>query len=317
MLGLAFAILNSWTALSASLSLALPSGGPTSVIWGLVTAGVCNLCLAASMAEFLSAYPTAGGQYHWVAVIAWKRWVPILSWITGWINVGGWIALVASGGLLGSQLIVGIISLESPSYVPQRWHQFLIYIGYNLFAFLVNAYGISWIPLLNKAAITWSIAGFAIISITVLATASPNYNSGDLVFREFINETGWPDGIAWLLGLLQGGLGLTGYDAVAHMIEEIPNASLEGPKIMIYCVCIGLFTGFIFLTCLLFVAGDLTPVISSAAGPLGQILYNATNSHAGTICLLMFPLVCLLFATTSIMTTSSRMTYGTFAQVTG
>lgn len=61
MLGLAFAILNSWTALSASLSLALPSGGPTSVIWGLMTAGVCNLCLAASLAEFLSAYPTAGG----------------------------------------------------------------------------------------------------------------------------------------------------------------------------------------------------------------------------------------------------------------
>src|SRR3954454_23026162 len=56
MLGLAFAILNSWTALSASLSLALPSGGPTSVIWGLITAGICNLCLAASLAEFLSAY---------------------------------------------------------------------------------------------------------------------------------------------------------------------------------------------------------------------------------------------------------------------
>ena len=58
MLGLAFAILNSWTALSASLSLALPSGGATSVLWGLVTAGVCNLCLSASLAEFLSAYPT-------------------------------------------------------------------------------------------------------------------------------------------------------------------------------------------------------------------------------------------------------------------
>jgi choline transport protein len=99
MLGLAFAILNSWTALAASLSLALPSGGSVSVIWGLITAGVCNLCLAASLAEFLSAYPTAGGQYHWVAVISWKPWVPILSWITGWINVSGWIALVASGGV--------------------------------------------------------------------------------------------------------------------------------------------------------------------------------------------------------------------------
>lgn len=58
MLGLAFAILNSWTALSTSMSLALPSGGSTSVIWGLVTAGFFNLCLSASLAEFLSAYPT-------------------------------------------------------------------------------------------------------------------------------------------------------------------------------------------------------------------------------------------------------------------
>lgn len=63
MLGLAFAILNSWTALSSSLGLALPSGGSTSVIWGLLTAGICNLAIAASLAEFLSAYPTAGGQY--------------------------------------------------------------------------------------------------------------------------------------------------------------------------------------------------------------------------------------------------------------
>lgn len=62
MLGLAFAILNSWTALATSLSLALPSGGPTSVLWGLITAGICNLCLAASLAEFLSVWPSAGGQ---------------------------------------------------------------------------------------------------------------------------------------------------------------------------------------------------------------------------------------------------------------
>jgi choline transport protein len=27
-----------------------------------LTAGICNLALAASLAEFLSAYPTAGGQ---------------------------------------------------------------------------------------------------------------------------------------------------------------------------------------------------------------------------------------------------------------
>ncbi|KAK3624356.1 hypothetical protein LTR56_021074 [Elasticomyces elasticus] len=309
MLGLAFAILNSWTALSASLSLALPSGGPTSVIWGLITAGVCNLCLAASLAEFLSAYPTAGGQYHWVAVISWKRWMPILSWVTGWINVFGWMSLVATAGLLGSQLIIGIISLYDENYSPQPWHQFLIYIGYNVVAAVLNAFGNHMLPYINKTAIIWSISGFAIICITILACASPDYNSGDLVYRTFINETGWPGGVAWLLGLLQGGLGLTGFDATAHMIEEIPNAAVEGPKIMIYCVAIGIGTGFVFLSCLLFVAGPLEEVISSPAGPLGYILYHATGSRAGTVCLLLFPLICLLFANVSIMTTSSRMTY--------
>lgn len=49
--GLAFAILNSWTAMAASLSLALPSGGPTSVIWGVIVSGIGDLCIAASLAE--------------------------------------------------------------------------------------------------------------------------------------------------------------------------------------------------------------------------------------------------------------------------
>ena len=219
------------------------------------------------------------------------------------------MALTATAGLLGSQLIVGIIALYQPSYTPEPWHQFLIYLAYNLIAALVNAFGNSILPYINQVAISWSIAGFVIISITVLACASPDYNSAEFVFTDFINETGWPDGIAWLLGLLQGGLGLTGYDATAHMVEEIPNAAIVAPKILIYCVLIGMFTGFIFLMCLLFVAGDATKVISSPAGPVGYILYHATGSKAGTVCLLMFPLVCLLFAGISIMTTSSRMTY--------
>ncbi|KAK4505743.1 hypothetical protein PRZ48_003708 [Zasmidium cellare] len=309
MLGLAFAILNSWTALSTSLSLALPSGGPTAVIWGLITAGFFNLCLSSSLAEFLSAYPTAGGQYHWVQIISWPKYRRILSWITGWINVFGWMALVATGGLLGSQIIIGIIAMYDPNYHAERWHQFLIYIGYNIAAALINAFGNAILPILNKTAILWSISGFVVICITILACASPDYNSGDTVYREFINETGWPDGLAWLLGLLQGALGLTGFDATAHMVEEIPNAAVEAPKIMIYAVAIGTFTGFVFLSCLLFVAGDLEQVISSPAGPLNQIILNATGSRAGTVCLLMFPLICLIFATTSIMTTSSRMTY--------
>jgi len=58
--------------------------------------------------------------------------MPILSWITGWANVSGWVststlpalhrgcmltfqvALTATGGLLGSELVIGVISLMHP-----------------------------------------------------------------------------------------------------------------------------------------------------------------------------------------------------------
>lgn len=37
--------------MAASLNLALPSGGPTAVIWGIVPSFIGNLCMAASLAE--------------------------------------------------------------------------------------------------------------------------------------------------------------------------------------------------------------------------------------------------------------------------
>lgn len=312
MLGLSFAILNSWTALAASLSLALPSGGPITVIWGLVTAGICNLSLAASLAEFLSAYPTAGGQYHWAAMIAPQSMKRGISWVTGWINLSGWVALVATNSSLASTLIINMISLMHGDYVYQRWHQFLIYLGVTFTSFAVNAFMQRLLPKVNGVALAWSMAGFVIISITILACAAPDYATGRYVFATWINETGWPDGIAWLLGLLQGGLGLTGFDAVAHMIEEIGDAAIEGPKIMIYCQYIGISTGFIFLVVVLFASGGMKnakTIINASAGPLLEIFYIATDNRAGAVCLLMFPLICFIFAGISVLTTSSRMTF--------
>ncbi|KAH8677654.1 amino acid/polyamine transporter I [Xylariales sp. PMI_506] len=309
MLGLAFAILNTWTALAASISLALPSGGPSAVIWGLMVAGICNLCLAASLAEFLSAYPTAGGQYHWAAIVSWKPWSRGISYVTGWINVSGWVALTATGGLLGSTFVLNIIALFNADYESKPWHQFLIYIAFSLAALVINAFANRLLPLVTKAAFYWSVAGFIIISITILACASPNYQSGAFVYGSFINEVGWPDGLSWLLGLLQGAFALTGFDGVAHMIEEIPEPHIQGPRIMLYCIGIGMGSGFIFLSCLLFCVADVDAAISSAYGPLLQVFMDATKSPAGSTCLLMFPLVCMLFTTVSLLATSSRMSY--------
>ncbi|QUC20576.1 uncharacterized protein UV8b_04817 [Ustilaginoidea virens] len=309
MLGLAFAILNTWTALAASINLALPSGGPSSVVWGLVAAGLANLCLAASLAEFLSAYPTAGGQYHWAAIVSWRRASRSVGYITGWINVCGWVALSASGPLLGSTFVVNVVSLLRPGYEAMPWHQLLIYIAFAVVALVTNALLTRLLPYFTKASFFWSVAGLAVVFVTVLACASPNFQPASFVYGQFSNTTGWPDGLAWLLGLLQGAFALTGFDATAHMIEEIADPQRRGPKIMLYSIAIGMLTGFVFLSALLFCVADVDQVINARWGPLLQVFMDATKSRAGSVCLLMFPLICIVFTTITLVCTSTRMSY--------
>lgn len=47
------------------------------VVWGWLAVGLLNLCIAASMAELLSAYPTAGGLYYWSWALAPQRSVVV------------------------------------------------------------------------------------------------------------------------------------------------------------------------------------------------------------------------------------------------
>lgn len=76
------------------------------------------------------------------------------------------------------------------AYDPQRWHQFLIYIGLTLLSFVINASMNSLLPVIYHGAFMWSIGCFVIVSITVLACASPDFNSAYFDFCNFINQTG-------------------------------------------------------------------------------------------------------------------------------
>jgi len=277
--------------MAASLSVALPSGGPSAVIWGIIPSFIGNLCMALSMAEICHTYPTSGGQYHWSAVLASAKHAPLISYICGWFAVAGWWALTATAGSLAGSLILGAYALKNPDYEAQRYQTFVIYVGYTLIACALNLWGLRILPLLNKAAITWSLVGAAAIAIVCLACKSGDYQSGSFVFGKYINETGWNNGVAWILGLLQSSFGLTAYDAVSHMVEEMPNPHRNAPFAMVLAVIIGSVSSFIFLICLLFTITDVDTLLESSAGALIGAIYQATNNVAGTICLSIFPIV--------------------------
>jgi hypothetical protein len=54
---------------------------------------------------------------------------------------------------------------------------------------------------LTYIAVFWSITAWIATSAVILATAPKT--DAEFVFTVFTNETGWPDGVAWMLGLLQ------------------------------------------------------------------------------------------------------------------
>ena len=76
-----------------------------------------------------------------------------------------------------------------------------------------------------------------VISILLLALCPKA--TADFVFTSFDNQTGWPDGMAWLLGLLQPALSLIGFDVVMHMAEEMPNPRRDVPKAMLLAIASG------------------------------------------------------------------------------
>lgn len=62
------------------------------MVWGWVIVSFMTMFVALSMAEVVSAIPTAGGPYYWAAVLAPKRISPLMSWITGWFNFLGQVS---------------------------------------------------------------------------------------------------------------------------------------------------------------------------------------------------------------------------------
>lgn len=59
------------------------------VIYGFILVAILQSFLGASLAEFISSYPTEGAMYHWIGAIAPRRATGFLSFVTGWLTVAG------------------------------------------------------------------------------------------------------------------------------------------------------------------------------------------------------------------------------------
>ncbi|CAM1508165.1 Fc.00g050130.m01.CDS01 [Cosmosporella sp. VM-42] len=309
MVAMTFAILNTWIALAGTMGLVLPSGGSVAFLYGFIFCVLCNFALAASLGELAAIWPTAGGQYHFVYALCTEKWRKMMSFFVGWINIAGWLTLVTTEGFFAAQFIsAASVVASNGRYQIEAWKTYLFFIAILTFSTASNIWGNRILGKWNDMALYWSILSVVIISIVLLSISDKT--DAKFVFTSFQNETGWPDGMAWMLGLLQSALSLIGFDVVLHMTEEMPNPRRDAPRAMMYAIGVGGTTGTIFILVILFCLTDPTTVMTTSTGmPIVGLILQATGSRAAACIMALMLGICFINGTNACTTSASRLMY--------
>jgi amino acid transporter len=319
MLALAFSVLGTWSTFAQDLASGLTNGGPVSILWGLCLVTFCNICVAVSLGELLSSMPTALGQAYWVHRLWDTPTGRFASYLCAWINTFGWWTLTASQIAFMTDFVLAFKVMYEPGWkgASKGWVEFLVYLGITLLFTIVNLVACrkdEVLPMFNNFVGIWFGGLFVVFSMALLIAVG---TKGDLSFQPasfalggWINSTGWSDGVVWFTGLVQAAYGLTAFDSVVHMVEEIPQPRTNGPKAIYLAVVCGAASGFVFMIVCLFCIQNVGHVINSPTGlPFMQLVQDAVGLQGAVALLALFEFNGLSQGV-SIATTASRLTWG-------
>ncbi|CAO2167694.1 unnamed protein product [Urochloa humidicola] len=288
-----FSIISVLTGVTTMYNTGLRYGGPVSMTLGWFVVAAFNACVALSMAEICSAYPTSGGLYYWSAKLAGKDWAPLASWVTGWFNIVGQWAGTTSADFSLAQLIQVIILLGTGGatgggYMASKYVVLAIYGAILVIHGLINSLPIQWLAWFGQLGAFWNLAGVFALVIVIPAVAKERA-SVEFIFTHFNTENGM--GIrdkAYILavGLLMSQYSVVGYDASAHMTEETKNADWSGPMGIITSVALTSLFGWIYLVALTSVVTDipylLDPSNNAGGNAVAQMFYDTFHRRYGT-----------------------------------
>ncbi|KAH7219458.1 amino acid/polyamine transporter I [Fusarium oxysporum] len=288
------------------------TGGPVNIIWGWVAVSAMIICVAASLGEITSVYPIAGGVYYQTFMLAPAHWRREASWICGWLFVVGNISITLSVTFGTTLFIVAVINLFETApgvgvLAGEPYQVYLIFVGVTVFSNAVSALGNKWLPWLDTAAIFWTFAGVIALMISILVLAKEGRRDAKWVFTHFENNSGWPDGWAFCVGLLHAAYATSSTGMIISMCEEVKKPDTQVPKAMVATVFINTLAGLLFCIPICFVLPDLKYLASlPSAQPIPPTIKAAVGSSGSAFGLLL-PLVVLgIICGIGCITASSR-----------
>ncbi len=240
----------------------LSAAGGASIGFGWPLASLFGILVAAAMGQIASAYPTAGGIYHWASLLGGRGY----GWVAAWFNLLGLLFVVASVNfgvflLTRDLLLGGVFGMDIAGWTSKApldtgwWIQTGFITAITASQCALNHYGIRATTLLTD------FSGYLIFAVAVVLTLALLFYAPTLevsrlfTFSNYSGETGgsvWPKAIpstafVFLLGLLQGVYTITGFDASAHTAEETRDAARQAPRGMIHAVFWSFAFGYVML----------------------------------------------------------------------
>ncbi|KAA6411637.1 MAG: amino acid variant [Lasallia pustulata] len=299
----------------ATFGIAIIAGGPATAVWCWFIGSIMATCIALSIAELVSAYPTAGGMYFVTKHVVPPEHVARWAWIIGWCNFLGQTAGVSSVAYTVAQMLLACASMNSTfddgvySYSPNALQTVLLSVA------LLCVMGV--ICSLTTKFLHRIILWFAPINILAsvgiciaLLVLTPEKQSAAWVFAHVTDGSGWGSkGFSFLLGFLPVAWTMTDYDGTTHMSEETRDAAVRGPVAIVVAVLVSGVIGLMLTVTFCFCMKDFDGIVSSPTGlPAAQIFLNAGGRSGGTS--MWFWVILIQFFTgCSAMLADTRMAY--------
>ncbi|KAJ8613220.1 hypothetical protein MRB53_037086 [Persea americana] len=117
-----------------------------------------------------------------------ERYAPFFSWVTGYFNFLGQVA-VTTGITYGCALLISTVATVKSSYTPTQGKILGIYAALLFSQGVVNTFGVKYLKYMNNTSIVLHSLGVFSFAVAVVA-AAPTHQSAKFVFATFYDGTG-------------------------------------------------------------------------------------------------------------------------------
>ena len=293
-----------------SFAQAISSVGGAGAGIGWIVGSALSGMFALAMAQIASAFPTAGGLYHWGSILGNRFW----GWLTAWLNLLGLITVLGAinigtayffAGTFGSMVGFAGSDMQVVVFVAVITviQAIFNHIGIKATTFLTDISG--WIIFATTAVLVVACLVYApAIDISRLWTFS-NFSgeAGGNVFPQS-ESTGY----LFLLCLLLPVYTITGYDASAHTSEETKNAATSVPKGIVTAVFWSALVGWIMICSITLAIPDLPTAAGQGWGMFFATM-DAILPNGLKMALYFFILITQLLCGLATVTSASRMLF--------